>query len=83
MDMYIKGIKTHKSVPVSAVIHPDGLVEYNCYSGSGWEKAHAVEVDSADVVPWEWLERYAHGMRMNYASEWVQEARKRYEDGIH
>lgn len=39
-------------------------------------------IPAADVVPWEWLERYASGMRMNYASDWVHEARKEYESKI-
>ena len=38
-------------------------------------------IPAADVVPWEWLKRYASGMRMNYASDWVYEARKEYEGG--
>lgn len=40
-----------------------------------------MDLPAADVVPWSWLERYASGMRMNYASSWVYEARKEYEGG--
>ena len=35
---------------------------------------------AADVVPWEWLERYAHGRGMQYASGFVDEARKAWEE---
>lgn len=54
----------------------------NSFCG-GIEVARAAirNLPASDVVPWEWLERYASGMRMNYASDWVQSARKEYKGG--
>jgi len=36
-------------------------------------------VPAAEVVTWEWLQRYAHGRGMQYASGFVDEARKAWE----
>lgn len=35
-------------------------------------------IPAADVVPWSWLEQYAHGKMMNYASGFVFEAKETY-----
>ena len=35
---------------------------------------------SADVVSWDWLKRYANGKRMNYCSDFVLEAKEAYEN---
>lgn len=39
------------------------------------------KIPAADVVPWEWLEKYADGKRMNYASGFVHEAKEAYKNG--
>lgn len=30
---------------------------------------------AVDAVPWEWLEKYAEGKRMNFASDFIAEAK--------
>lgn len=40
-------------------------------------------VPAADVVPWEWLERYAAEKRLTLASVFVAQAREMYEERIH
>lgn len=35
---------------------------------------------AVEAVPWGWLERYADGKRINYAADFVAEARKEWEE---
>ena len=54
----------------------------NLFEDSIEETAVAVDTyaQAADVVPWEWLKRYANGKRMNYCSDFVLEAKEAYEN---
>ena len=42
-----------------------------------------MDLPAADVVPWEWLERYAAEKRLTLASVFVAQAREIYEERIH
>lgn len=39
-----------------------------------------IQAPAAVVVPWEWLEAYAHGKRTNYCSDFVSEAKDAYSE---
>ena len=54
--------------------------ENGFYMGLNRALAEVDNFPAADVVPWEWLERYAHGRGMQYASGFVDEARKAWEE---
>ena len=46
-------------------------------------RCSARNIPAADVVPWEWLERYAAEKRLTLASVFVAQAREMYEERIH
>lgn len=62
MDKYINADKLYHNIPAGAP-----------YRGA--LRRILTQAPAADIVPWDWLEKFAEGKRYNYLSDFLIEAK--------
>lgn len=74
--------KKMKGISVCADCTYYSLKKHKCERGCTDEGSARdpfyIDCPLPDVVPWDWLEKYAEGKRLNFASGFIAEAKTEY-----